>query len=340
MKAREGDLLRDLNGIIFDVKGLVHPPNEIIAFPRFIPDQHGNRRHKGIVYSKVYSISERFKFLEQSFPKYIAYDPFFDEKLCKIPLENVRQHYKPVSYLRRLRKSRTLDTLEKKAVEFFQVLKANSKVPWDRMGISGSLLARLHTPRSDIDPIIYGSENCRRVYSVLQEMLKKKDSPFKPYIREDLKALYNFRSKDTYMDFEDFVSVESRKVLQGKFMGRDYFVRFVKDWSEVNEKYGDVRYSNSGYAKIEATIADDSESIFTLCTYGIEDVRIIEGSKLQPIQEIASFRGRFCEQAKTGETVIAQGKVERVTEIKQNREHYRLLIGNKPSDYMVLVGQS
>lgn len=55
-----------------------------------------------------------------------------------------------------------------------------------------------------------------------------------------------------------------------------------------------------------------------------------------PIEEIVSFRGRFCEQAKNGETIEAQGKVELVTNKKNRREYYRLILGNKPTDYMVL----
>ena len=41
---REGDLIENNQNIIFDVKGLVHPPSKVIAFPRFIPDISGNRR--------------------------------------------------------------------------------------------------------------------------------------------------------------------------------------------------------------------------------------------------------------------------------------------------------
>jgi predicted nucleotidyltransferase len=62
----------------------------------------------------------------------------------------------------------------------------------------------------------------------------------------------------------------------------------------------------------------------------------VEGSKLEPIREIASFRGRFCEQAKRGEAITAQGKAERVTDKRKEREYYRIILGNKPSDYMVL----
>jgi len=49
-----------------------------------------------------------------------------------------------------------------------------------------------------------------------------------------------------------------------------------------------------------------------------------------------SFLGRFCEQAKKGERVRAQGKVEHVRDYRKNNEYFRLLIGNKPSDYMIL----
>ena len=141
------------------------------------------------------------------------------------------------------------------------------------------------------------------------------------------------------MSFEDFVLVESRKGFQGKFMGTDYFVRFVKDWREIGEQYGDVCFKNSGYAKITAKIADSTESLFTPCIYKLQEVNVVEGPKLKPICEIVSFRGRFCEQAVDGEGVEAQGKVELVTNTETGGEHYRLILGNKPSDYMVLLPQ-
>ena len=52
------------------------------------------------------------------------------------------------------------------------------------------------------------------------------------------------------MSFEDFQAVENRKAFQGMFMGTDYFIRFVKDWNDTTEQYGDVCFQNSGYCKI------------------------------------------------------------------------------------------
>jgi predicted nucleotidyltransferase len=336
MRAREGDLIKTENHVIFDVKGLVHPPKRLIAFPRYIPSPQGTRRGQKDLYGKIYSFSERFQFLEQHMPDLIVHDTVFDEVLCEVPVGTVAERYEPVEKLRLLRTSKALGDLERKVVQLAEELKEAAGIPWSSIGISGSVLAGLYTAKSDVDPVVYGVENCRRAYAALENLLQDDASGFKPYTREELQALFDFRSKDTIMSFEDFARVERRKAFQGMFGGTDYFIRFVKDWSQVSEQYGDICYRNSGYARITATIADDSEALFTPCTYRIENVTVAEGAKLEPIREIASFRGRFCEQARKGEAVTAQGKVELVTDKISSSEYYRLILGNKPEDYMAL----
>jgi len=336
MQAREGDLIKTENNVIFDVKGLVHPPDKVIAFPRYIPSPTGNRGSGADMYGKVYNLAERFQYLQQNAPDLIVHDAVFDADLCEVPHEAIKRRYDPIEKLALLRTSKKPEPLEKKAVTLAEDLKEAAGIPWSAIGISGSVLVGLYTAKSDLDPIVYGADAGRKAYAALENQLQNGDSRFKPYSRDGLQALFDFRSKDTFMGFEDFARVESRKAFQGMFEGVDYFVRFVKDWSEASESYGDIRYGNSGYAKITATVADDAEALFTPCTYKLENVTVVEGDKLESISEIASFRGRFCEQAKRGEAVTAQGKVERVTNMKTGEEHYRIILGNKPSDYMVL----
>ena len=335
MRFREGDLIEDLSGVIFDVKGLVHPPDKVVSFPRFVPDVEGERKRGHVTYRKVYSLSARYELSKKRFPKYLIQDTMFGELLCEVPVEDVSRHYRPCERLQELRSSKRLDTLELDALDFVLLLKDYANTSWSALGISGSILAKLHTSNSDIDPIVYGAENCRKVRSALKLSHKRKSSLVRSYSKEELRTLFDFRSKDTQVNFEDFVRTESKKVLQGKYRGRDYFVRCVKNWGEVREKYGDAHYSNVGCARIKATVIDASESVFTPCTYKIERVRVLKGNE-EPISEIASFRGRFCEQAENDEAVVAQGKLERV----QNRNgevHYRLLLGNKSSDFMILA---
>ncbi len=337
IRAREGDLIKTTDNVIFDVKGQVHPPNKIIAFPRYIPSAAGNRGQGSNLYGKVYNLAERFQFLQQKAPQLIVDDPVFGETLCEVPIDTVVIHYNPIVKLQELRQARSLQDLERKVVQLAEALKEEANIPWSCIGISGSVMAGLFTLHSDIDPLVYGAENSRKAYVALQNLLQDEKSQFKPYTREELGTLFGFRSKDTIMSFEDFAHVESRKAFQGRYQGVDYFIRFVKDWNETTETYGDICYENAGYAKLTATVTDDSEALFTPCSYQIENVQVLEGANPQPISEIASFRGRFCEQAKAGEKIIVQGKVERVLNKKHGLEYYRVLIGNKPADFMSLL---
>jgi predicted nucleotidyltransferase len=336
IRAREGDLLETADNVLFDVKGLVHPPSRVVAFLRYVPDSSGDRERDGMRYRKVYALSKRYALLKRDFPQYLVYDQVFNEYLCEVPVENVKNHYQPVDHLRDLRHRNKLDKTESQALRFAEILRKTANVSWSNLGISGSILVRLHTSASDIDPIVYGSKACYKVYSALRSLLDDDKIPVKRYNLTELKKLFDFRSKDTVTSFEDFVRTDSRKVLQGKFMDRDYFIRFVKNWNEIEEQYGTILYKPVGYSKIKAKVIDDSEAIFTPCCYKINNMEVLEGVHVKPIEEIVSFRGRFCKQAKNGEMVIAQGKVELVQK-EGAREYHRLLLGNKISDHMVLA---
>jgi predicted nucleotidyltransferase len=336
MKAVEGDLIETAAGLIFDVKGSIHPLTRIIAFIRYFPSKKGERKRGGVAYGKVYSLSKRHALLQKRFPQYIVHDRVFDETLCEVPMGDVNKLYRPVQKLQEMRSSRELDLLEFKALQLAELLRKEANIPWEAMGISGSIMAGLHTANSDIDPIIYGSQNCRKVHSALERMFKTEPGLIKPYTLDDLRTLFDFRSKDNAGDFESFVRTESRKVMQGKFLRTDYFVRFVKSWNEIDECYGDVQYKNLGAAEVTGTVADDSEAIFTPCVYKVDGTQILDGPQVGNIEEIVSFRGRFCEQARVGEAVIARGKLERVIDKKRGLEYFRLLLGNKPSDFMIL----
>ncbi|GAB4244152.1 MAG: hypothetical protein Kow00122_00430 [Thermoleophilia bacterium] len=121
---------------------------------------------------------------------------------------------------------------------------------------------------------------------------------------------------------------------EGYFAERPYFVRFVKRSDETGERYGDPRYESLGSALIRARVQDHREAIFTPCRYLVDEVTSLEGGPTGDLREIVSFRGRFADQAKAGDWVLARGGLELVVPLRRSR-FCRLVVGGQPGDYLM-----
>jgi predicted nucleotidyltransferase len=335
VRAREGDFIETIDELIFDVKGLVHPPDRVVAYLRYFPDGQGRRIRAGINYRKVYSLYDRAKLLAKQWPHYVWKDPFFGREVQAVPVDMVKEHHLPTERLARLRSAVGLNGQERLAVDLAETLAKEAQVPVSKIGLSGSILVGLQTKESDIDLILYGSNASRKCHSKLRPLLETCSQGFRPYASRELRKLYAQRELRAAMPFEIFAKHERLKVLQGKFMGTEYFIRCVKEWDEWSENYGDRRYSQVGRATVRATISDDCESIFTPCIYYIVDAHAT--GKHRAPTEIVSFRGRFCEQAHTGEKVLARGMLEKVAD--ERGVTYRLVVGENPLDSLVVAGK-
>jgi hypothetical protein len=316
-----------------------HPPDRRIAVLRYMPDgSSGNRRKGDIWYRRLYHFDEQEQLLRTALPIYLAYDPVFQTTLQSVPLSMVHAIYDPRRRFRELADAQTRSEIEDDAFAFLSLLQDEARVPPSALGITGSLLTGLYTEKSDLDAVVFGSENCNKVYQALRRILDAlRDGELRRLDAAGMEELFAQRAADTRMDYHEFLALEKRKVNQGLFRKRPYFIRFVKEAHEASGIYGRLRYTSQGRAVIAASITDDREAIFTPCRYSLSAVRILEGVQLPHLSEIVSFRGRFCEQARTGERVTASGTLERIEDGHGDVRH-RLLVGNFPEDGMSIPG--
>ncbi len=332
----ESFYLETTDQLFFAVKGLEHPPDRWIAVLRYAADpETGDRLKAGKSYRRLYHFAEQDRFLRERHPQYLAYDPFFHMALQSVPRSLVRRIHDPRRRLRELLEAAGGEGFETDAAAFALLLQEAAGIPWSGLGISGSMLIGLHTDSSDLDISVFGEQNCRKVYHTMRKLLQEGLHEELGHLdKQGMDELYAERSADTHMDLQDFLKLESRKVNQGRFRDRTYFIRFIKGKLEPGESYGQLRYTQHGRAEIAASIADDREAIFTPCRYFLSDVHSREGRAMADLTEIVSFRGRFCEQAATGESVLASGVLEQVE--SRGRTWRRLLVGNSPEDRIVL----
>ncbi len=331
----ESYYLETNEGLFFAVKGLEHPPDRLIGVLRYAPDPDGVREKGGTRYHRLYHFAEQEELLRSLYPKYLVYDSVFHATLQSVPRSQVRRIYNPCAQLQEMAASAALSEIERDAVLFAGLLQKGVEVPSFAIGISGSLLIGLHTEHSDLDVSVFGADNCRKIYGKLGSLLDSVDGLCR-LDNNAIEELHRQRAVDTHIPFKEFADVEKNKVCQGIFHQRPYFIRFIKEAHEWNQPYGSVQYTPLGRARITAKIWDDREAIFTPCRYVLSDVEVLTGMELF-IDEIVSFRGRFCEQAWMGQTVIAEGTLESI-ENSRGERMYRLLLGNSPEDIMVRIG--
>ena len=119
----EGFAVQTLDGLIFTVKGLLHPLDRVIAYLRYVPDPQGERRFcpmngagDGVRFRRVYHFEEQLEILQTCYPGYLKQDPVFGLLLQSVPRRLICTVYNPCHYLARLRRRGPADRVEEHAL--------------------------------------------------------------------------------------------------------------------------------------------------------------------------------------------------------------------------------
>ncbi len=323
----EGFYLETSEGLLFHVKGGVHPPDRVTAFLCYVPSSKGNRRRGKRKYLRIYDLNKSFNLLTKKYPKYLYFDPVMSKLIQSVPLSEIKEIYNPVEKIKELSLKKRKSELETLICEFVGELNERSGFS-SSIGVSGSVLVGLETKDSDIDLVVYGERESRKVYSALKEM--RREGEIKPYNLETVKRIVSFRWGEKAVSNMHLRKIEAKKILHGKIKGKDYFVRLVKKRSEIRYKYGELKFRFIGKGTITCEIWEDKDSIFTPCKYVVGNVKPISNILgLEKIKELTSFRGRFTEHVKKGEKVKVRGDIEEIEDLKEDTKYLHMVLGYK-----------
>lgn len=323
----EGDYVETVEGLFFAVKGLFHPEERVIAYIRYVPDPCGDRYGVGRRYKRVYGIEETTGLLEAEHPEYMSRIEAAGLTLQAVPRDSIAKVYRPRDKLRTLM-ARQRNELEETLTLFASTLASQSGVMLTRFGVSGSVLIDLASPNSDIDLIVYGGEAGWNVYNALRR-LREECGWIAPYDAGAVSKIVRARWEETGLDLEALTEIEIAKILHGRVRGLDYFVRLVKEPKEVKKELSSRPLSE---VRIRAVVSGARYSIFTPCAYKVEDCTFIDAHRSEMVSELASFRGKFTEQAVEGDAVEAKGTMEEV--IHRGKTTYRVMLGRR-GDYLI-----
>ena len=341
-KGIEGDYIETKKtNLIFDVKGLLHPNSRKICFLRFYPHPEGDRIKDGIRYKKIYNLNERYSLLRTFYPDYLFYSKELDLETQGVYNNDIKKIYSPRDSLKELSEKKSLSNVENCSKTLCELFIDKGNLSKDSVGITGSVMIGLNKEDSDIDIIIYGTKTSLKFQEKLIDLFAEPNQ-LRKYNPEEYKSHYIWRVGGSDISFKEFMRSEQRKLHQGKFHGNDFFIRYIKSPNDWKGKFYDYQYKNCGRIKAKGLIIDSKDSIFTPCSYKIKTLKILEKEStlekinLKKILEINSFRARFCEHAKEGDTVLVEGKLEKVL-FKNELEYFRIILTDQTKDKMLII---
>ncbi len=367
----EGDFIESKSGHIFELKGFHQPQNRTIAFIRYAlinkPPSLEIKRRTRInnfdcsldYYKKIYPLNEKFQYIQEKHPEYLFSHPNYYFQLQAVPNSEIKEHFLPNKFLQFLNNSKEIlpsGSILKDAFDLCYYLSENSGISYKYIGITGSLLVGLQNEESDIDLIVYGYENSINIRKVIKENFQNQDEkhPLCAYSMDDYRELYKSRAKGSNISFQKFLQYEVRKLHQGKFRTRDFFIRFLehsnRDEYKCENQFENRIIKSLGRISLSGEVVNDEFWWTTPSRVQIADVAIQNSNKLIPdahnllrnnnlkitdISQIISLRGRFTENIRLLERFNVSGSLELV--IPNERDPYmQISLGTSPEDYFYL----
>jgi predicted nucleotidyltransferase len=265
---------------------------------------------------KLYTAQNYQSFIatfRKNFPDYIYYCYLRHKELISAPLSSIERVYVPKDCLTALTKLEHPDMLQKMALDLIRLLSKESGVGMEDFGIHGSIALNMHAPESDIDFVVYGSQNFRKVEATIAR-----------FVNAGVLS-YIFSNR-----------LDAVRRFQGRYLNKTFMFNATRKPEEVKSKYGMFRFSSIDPVRFQCTVSDDSEAMFRPATYKIADYKPLDSASELPRDKIPnrviSNIGCYRNVARQGSEIKVSGKLERVEEIRTGGVFYQVVVGTATSE--------
>ncbi len=324
---RDRDYLMDKEGMLFCVIGNVHPPDRVISYLKYVPQEaekeslwkKGNIRYSRILphYSTLGVLSTQ-DYLKRKKPEYLYDDPFLNISITAVLIKNIETHFLPEERLKEIFLKNERDPLEEEIKELVSIISKECEVNREDFGVTGSVLLEIHDPKfSDIDLVIYGRESSKKVLKKLPQVYESCEE-LSPLTGMLLERRMKGVSKNYHLEPKVARKLLEKAINRGLFKGRQFSIHPVKREEEVEEKYGQTIYEPMGILTIVGRVENCDESIFMPSRYLVSEVRTLDG-KQRPEIKTDDIHGAEEIEIKGKEIVItcrSENKLEVISEIR------------------------
>ena len=335
------DYFRDDKERICQVLSWLQPVNEKICIIKYILGKgYWRSQETGLQYERIlksYSLSGQQDNLLQVIkdePSYFFHSAVYDADFLAVPLTRMKEYYYPEKRLNEIvydKPTKKLDALELKVKVLAELLKDFLNIPISNIGVTGSILWKGQTKKSDIDIIIYGN-NYAQSFSEKFQTLYDTHSKIKP-LSENKKKRYELSlARKSGLPRDLIKKYIAKKKWLSTFGKTEISIIFNPLPNETPFQYGQQIFKPIRRVDIEGTIANTTLGNAYPSIYELTDCKPVGDKSLYtnlPLTRILSFEGALTGYFKKGDRIIARGLLEEVIDVKNDKQFFQIILGTK-----------
>lgn len=320
----DGDTFTTKEGFIFNVFGYEHPPNRVFAFLKYVPatlqslfdieylentwNLGGQKLFRA---ENLYTAQNYQTFLEtfrKNSPDYVYYCPFRRKEIISAPLDSIKNIFVPRDCLHQLTQLGTKDDLQKMTLDLVDLLSTESDIGVEDFGVHGSVALNMHTPKSDIDLVVYGAQNFRALEATINRLV------------EAGRLNYKFSNR-----------LDAARRYKGKYLKKIFMYNAIRKPEEIKQKYGELQYTTVAPVNFTCKVQDDSEAMFRPAIYRIRDYddggAVAASGENKVPETVVSMIGCYRNVARRGKSTRVSGMLERVENVETGQVLYQVVVG-------------
>lgn len=217
-----------------------------------------------------------------------------------------------------LLKAKKPSRLQRLAVELVGFLSNASDVPIEHFGVHGSIALGMPTDQSDIDLVVYGRGNFRR-----------------------LEASVNGFVAEGELNHTLFNGAELSTRSHMLFKGKPFIFNAVRTTSEIVNTYGSFRYRVVSPVSFRCRITDDEDAVFRPAIYRISDYEPLnQKSQLEQHdtpKTVVAMIGLYRNIARNGDVIKIRGVLEEVEELSSGKSSFQVVVGSGTDENEYIV---
>jgi len=333
------DYFRDDKERICQVLTWHHPQDRRLCIVKYdLGDSYWTSRETGKQYKRIlksYSLEgqeDNLQLVKEIEPSYLYHSVMYGVDFLAVPFERIQHYYYPELRLQEIIQENTkLDKLERKVKTLAELLHEYLKIPFENMGITGSILWKGQTEKSDIDFMIYGNsfaqdfnERFPIIYDEFPEIKPMSSGKSRRYAESIArKAGLPISLSAKYVAIKKWLSVYGNTNLS---------LIFSPTPDEIPFNYGEQKFTPVKSIDVECVISNSDLGCAYPSIYEIKECKILSNNQKipsLPITRILSFEGALTGFFKKGDTVVVRGLLEKVDDLKNNVEFNQIILGTK-----------